>query len=495
MKISFRTKASASDGTQESPQTNEKTRKPRRPQSRLKRYLKALGIVIAALGVLGTILLLYLLHGTQAALRFEEVVGPHPMIAEANSELVTPYNVPSVVGWQGAAQPRPSAGLQVELFAKDLDNPRGLLVLPNGDVLVSESTAPAQSASSVQAWLTQLFLHRDASNGVSPDKILLLRTGQDKAARFDYLTGLHSPSGMALLGDTLYVADSDALLAFPYHAGETHISATPRKVVDLPSNAPNLNWVRNVIVGEDGKHLYVSIGSATNIGQGGMAQERGRAAILQIDPQTGEKTILSGGMRNPMGMAYDPVHKSIWATVQERSGLGADTPPDYLTRVELGSDYGWPENYWGGYQDPRVDQSSVDKFRQSEVRRPEYALGAHTGAAGISFAHGDGLGLGYGAFIALSGSWNRRPVAGYTLLFVPFEETGFPYKITGYSRAAKGQLPDPVYQWRKPIVVLDGFLNADGAAQGRPVDVKLDAAGALLVSDDIGGRIWRVRKK
>lgn len=429
---------------------------------------------LAAL-ILALITFFWLIHGSDAALSVDDLSGPKPKITTPKLELLPSVHISKVVGWQGDAKPQAAAGLQVNAFASDLDHPRWLLVLPNGDVLVSESSAPAHNTTGVWDWISGLLMRSASGSDHSPNKIILLRDSKGTGVadqRFTLLEGLNSPSGMALVGNTLYVADTDALLAFPYSIGQTSITAKPHKIIDIPANAPNMHWARNVIAAEDGKHLYVSVGSNSNIAEEGLDQETKRAAVLQVDPRTGEVNIYSTGMRNPNGMAYDPMSKAIWVTVNERDMLGPDVPPDYLTRLEFGAHYGWPYSYWGGYMDTRVDPNTPDELQY--YKRPEYALGAHTASLGLVFADASKLGAsyGYGAFIAQHGSWNRRPQAGYRLVYVPFEANGYPKQL--------------------PQEVLTGFLDKDGNAQGRPVDVVADHRGALLVSDDAGNRIWRV---
>jgi len=271
------------------------------------------------------------------------------------------------------------------------------------------------------------------------------------------------------VGGQLYVADNDALLRFPFTPGQTHIAAKPVKVLRLP--AGGRHWTRNVVASADGSKLYVAVGSSTNVGEDGIDAEQNRAAVLEVDPKTGDYRIFSGGMRNPVGMAWEPATKQLWTVVNERDEMGGDLVPDYLTSVQFGGFYGWPYYYWGGYTDHRAPEPERD-LRQYTAR-PDYALGAHVSALGLSFAQGEKLGPQYadGAFVGLHGSWNRRPLSGYKVIFVPFE---------------KGQ---PIGM---PKDVLTGFLNKDEQAQGRPVGVAIDRQGALLVADDVGNRIWRV---
>jgi glucose/arabinose dehydrogenase len=293
-----------------------------------------------------------------------------------------------------------------------------------------------------------------------------------------FLSGLNSPYGMALAGDTLYVANTDAILAFPYKTGDTRIAATGRKIVSLPHGAPNPHWTRNLVASPDGKLLYVAIGANSNIGENGLDTETNRAAIIELDPKTGDNRVFAGGLRNPVGMAWEPVTQTLWTVVNERDALGSDLVPDYLARVEFGGFYGWPWNYWGGYEDRRVEPGRPDV--REYTKRPDFALGNHVAPLGLTFSTGAKLGAPFeqGAFVGLHGSWNRTPKAGYKVVFVPFEKDG---------RASQNG---------KPIDVLKGFLTPDTEnARGRPVDVTVAGDGALLVSDDVGGVIWRVVRK
>ena len=278
---------------------------------------------------------------------------------------------------------------------------------------------------------------------------------------------------MALVGDTLYVANTDAVLAFPYKTGETKITAKGTKILDLPSSPPNNHWARNLIAAPDGQSLYITVGSNSNIAEGGMDKEKDRALIRQYDLKTRQSIVYAYGLRNPNGLAFNPKSGTLWTVVNERDMLGSDGPPDYLTTVDFGTFYGWPFFYWGGIQDQRVPQLRLDL--QQYTKRPDYALGPHVAALGLAFNSGTTLGTRFsnGAFIGMHGSWNRYPASGYKVAYVPFNERGFP---TG----------------EKPVDVLTGFLNDKGQAQGRPVGVIVDKKGALLVADDAGNRIWRV---
>lgn len=417
----------------------------------------------------------YLTTPDKARVALGDMQGQAPKLTPVRSEGFPTIKVADIIGWQGSAKPTPAEGLQVNAFADKLDHPRWLLELPNGDVLVAESSAPKRPISGVQDWIARKLILKAGGGDESPDRITLLRDADGDGVaeqRSELISGLHSPFGMALVGDKLYVANTDALLAFPFKPGETKITAKPEKVIDLPANLPNNHWARNVIAAPDGQSLYITIGSDSNIAEGGMDREKDRAMIKQYDFKTKEASVFAYGLRNPNGLAFNPISGTLWTVVNERDMLGSDGPPDYLTTVDFGTFYGWPFYFWGGIEDQRVPQ--VRPELKQYTKRPDYALGPHVAALGLAFNTGTALGPQFsnGAFIGMHGSWNRVPPSGYKVVFVPFNERGFP---TG----------------AKPVDVLSGFLT-DKGAQGRPVGVIVDRKGALLVADDAGDRIWRV---
>ena len=370
-----------------------------------------------------------------------------------------------------------ATGLTVNPYATGLDHPRWLFVLPNGDVLVAESNGPPRpdDARGIKGWVASLVMKRAGATVPSANRITLLRdTDGDGTADFrsELLSGLNSPFGMALVGNNLYVANTDSVMRFPYEAGVTQISEPGVKIVDLPAGTINHHWTRNIIASHDGSRLYVTVGSNSNVGENGMENEANRAAILEVNPVTGGWRPFATGLRNPNGLDWEPHTGALWTTVNERDELGSDLVPDFMTAVQDGAFYGWPYSYYGPHVDARVKPQRPDLVARAVV--PDYALGAHTASLGLVFYRGTRLPQHYsgGAFIGQHGSWNRRPRSGYKVIFVAF---------------ADGH-PDGV-----PEDVLTGFVDAKGDALGRPAGVAVDRAGALLVADDVGNVVWRVQ--
>jgi glucose/arabinose dehydrogenase len=411
-----------------------------------------------------------------AKLDVASVQGVRPEITAPRPQMIPTIKVADVVGWQGGAKPTPAPGLKVQAFAAGLDHPRWLYRLPNGDVLVAETNSPPRKKEfSVTDWVMGYLLNKAGAGVPSANRITLLRDADGDGVaelKTPLITGLNSPLGMALVGNTLYIANTDALVRVPFTPGQTRITAKPEVVVRYPGGGNH--WARNVIASADGTRLFVAIGSATNIGEKGLDLEARRAVILEVDPASKKYREFATGLRNPQGLAFEPQSGRLWTTVNERDMLGSDLAPDYLTSVELGDFFGWPYSYWGGYADRRVDEQRPDLVEYT--KRPDYALGPHTASLGLAFAADAKLGPRFanGAFVGQHGSWNRSPVSGYKVVYVPFNKLGFP------ERAAK------------PVDVLGGFLDTKGRAQGRPVGVITDRTGALLVADDVGNRIWRV---
>jgi glucose/arabinose dehydrogenase len=417
--------------------------------------------------------------GEKSKMDISATQGSNPTIPAEVHKLIPTVEIAKIIGWSQAEAPTPAPGLQVQAFARGLDHPRWLTVLPNGDVLVAETNAPPKpdDSSGIRGFFEKIALKKSGGASPSPNRITLLRdTNNDGVAdvRVPFITGLNSPFGMTLVGDTLYVADTDALLAFPYVTGETSITAKPRKIADLPGGRINHHWTKNVIASPDGSKLYVSVGSNSNVDDKGIAAEQDRAQIWELDPRTGQHTIYGGGIRNPNGMAFWPGSKTLWTVANERDELGSDLVPDYLTHVEPGGFYGWPWKYWGTHVDARVKDPAPDYV--DDTIAPDYAMGAHVAALGLTFSHGANLGPQFatGAIVGEHGSWNRDPPSGYKVTFVPFGPDGTPVKGA------------------KPRDLLTGFLAGNGQTHGRPVGVVIDKAGGLLVADDGGNMIWRV---
>jgi glucose/arabinose dehydrogenase len=379
-------------------------------------------------------------------------------------------------GWPNDETPQAADGLSVNAFATDLDHPRMLYVLPNGDVLVAEAATPPQPGLSqgIMGRLMKLGMWWAGAGVESPNRITLLRDADGDGiaeTRTAFLSGLNSPFGMALIDDDFYVANTDGVVRFPYRLGETTISATGEAVADLPAGPVNIHWVKNILASADGRKLYASVGSNSNIGERGFETEDGRAAIHEIDLGSGASRIYASGLRNPVGMDIQPDSGRLWTVVNERDELGSDLVPDYMTSVQENGFYGWPYSYFGDHVDTRVEPQRPDLVAKSIV--PDYALGPHTASLGLAFYRGNLFPERYqgGAFIGQHGSWNRRPPSGYKVIFVTFED-GEPSGM--------------------PETILTGFLSADGQAYGRPVGVAEDRTGALLVADDVGNTVWRV---
>ncbi|MGV3554594.1 MAG: PQQ-dependent sugar dehydrogenase [Croceibacterium sp.] len=439
--------------------------------------LKRLGIVLLVLLLILAVAAWWVLRGEPAQHSVEEVSGEDPVIAQPDPQLVPTVKVFKPVGWDEGETPEAAEGLAVNRFAEGLEHPRIIYPLPNGDILVAESNAPERVVAG--GWLTNLvagFLFRKAGAGEpSPDKLVLLRDddGDGTAeARTMLRDDLASPGGMAWVDGKLYVANHDALVRFDYQPGATTLEGESEKVMNLPGGGNH--WMRNIVVSPDGAKIYVTVGSASNIGEGGMDIEANRAAIHEFDIASGRSRPFAGGLRNPNGLAWNPWSGELWTTVNERDMLGSDLVPDYMTNVPVGAQYGWPWLYWGDVVDERVEDP-MPNFMIEYTRKPEYSLGAHVAPLGIVFTQAGttmGAGFDHGAFVARHGSWNRKPAAGYDVVYVRFDERGNPVG--------------------KPVPVLKSFLKNDDETHGRPTWVAWDRTGALLVSDDTAGIIWRV---
>lgn len=413
--------------------------------------------------------------GESAKLDISEGSGPTPKLPEPVVQKVPTIKIAKAVGWSESNKPVAAEGLSVKPFAQGLNHPRWLYQLPNGDILVAETNFVMQGLDgSIKGWFAKHFLAKAGAIGNSPDRITLLRDtngdGQADVKKF-FISGLHSPFGMALVGNTFYVANADSIVQFPYKEGETSLDVAPKKLLDLPGLPLNHHWTKNILPNMEGTKLYVTVGSNSNVGENGMDIEKGRAAIWEVDLTDGSHRIFASGLRNPNGMAWEPETKTLWTVVNERDEIGSDLVPDYMTSVQEGGFYGWPYSYYGRHIDPRVKPQNPDLVAKAIV--PDYALGAHTASLGLADATGNTLGQTYkkGMFIGQHGSWNRKPYSGYKVIFVPFK-AGKPSGM--------------------PVDVLYGFINAAEDAQGRPVGVLIQKTGELLVADDVGNTIWQV---
>jgi glucose/arabinose dehydrogenase len=420
---------------------------------------------------------LVLLHGCANASDSTAMgYGPNPTLPPPHTTLIPTLNVAPAKPWPEGTMPTAAAGFSVAAFARGLDHPRWLTTLPNGDVLVAESNAPAvhDSKGGIKAWVAKQFQKRAGAATASPDLIILLRDSHHDGAadqRFVFIDKLHSPFGMVLVGDDLYVANTDAVLHFKYHAGDTSITGPGEKLTDLPAGPIDHHWTKNLIASRDGKLLYATVGSNSNAGENGIEAEEGRASIMEIDRTTGKSRIFASGLRNPNGMSWNPENGALWTVVNERDELGNDLVPDYMTAVKDGAFYGFPYSYYGQHIDTRVKPQNPEMV--AKAIPPDYALGSHGAPLGFTFYNASLFPAKYrnGAFIGEHGSWNRKPRSGYKVIFVPFTE---------------GKPSGP------PEDILTGFLTPEGDARGRPVGVTLDRDGALLIADDVGNAVWRI---
>nr|WP_211314165.1 sorbosone dehydrogenase family protein [Humitalea rosea] len=412
-----------------------------------------------------------------ATLPLSAGIGPEPRLPPPNPTLIPTVNIAPAVGWSAGAHPIAAPGLGVVAFASGLDHPRNVYPLPNGDVLVAESNAPPKPEDSpgLRGFIMRRIMARAGAGVPSADRISLLRDADGDGVaetRTVFLQGLHSPFGMALIGDEIFVADTDAVRRYPYQTGQTSITDPGTVLTDLPAGPINHHWTKNLVASPDGRFLYVSIGSNSNVGENGLPAEEGRAQIWEVDARTGEHRSYATGLRNPNGLSFAPGPTPVlWTAVNERDEIGSDLVPDFMTSVRDGGFYGWPFSYYGQHVDERVAPQQPEMVARAIV--PDYALGAHTASLGLAITARSGLPAPFaaGAFVGQHGSWNRRPPSGYRVIFIPFAE-GRP----------NGE----------PIEVLTGFLNDQGQARGRPVGVALDGHGGLLVADDVGNIIWRV---
>ena len=406
-------------------------------------------------------------------------VGPNPTLPEPDKQTIPIVQIAEAKGWPTGSLPTPASDTKVNAFATGFVHPRWLYVLPNGDVLVAETNAPDRpdEGKSIKGKVMKAMQKKAGAGAPSANRITLLRDADGDGVaeiRTPLLENLHSPFGMALIGSDLYVANSDAIMKFPYSAGTTKISSPGTRLTDLPAGTRNHHWTKNIIADRSGTKLYATVGSNSNVAENGMEVEEGRAAIWEVDVKTGAKRLFATGMRNPNGMAWEPTTGALWTVANERDEIGNDLVPDYLTSVKEGAFYGWPYSYYGQHVDTRVEPPRPDLVAGAVP--PDFALGAHVAALGLAYSNGKALParLTNGMFVGEHGSWNRKPPAGYKVVFVSFAN-GHPTGV--------------------PVDVLTGFVSEKGEARGRPVGVAIDRRGALLVADDVGNVIWRVTAK
>ena len=423
----------------------------------------------------GTALLLASCGSKPGTTDISDYIGPNPKLVAPSSTTFPTVNVAEANGWPAGKMPTPAQGLAINEFAGGLDHPRWLLVLPNGDVLVAETDSPGtdKTGGTVRGTIQKLLMKKAGSNNPSPNRISLLRDADGDGVaelKVALITGLYSPFGMALANGELYVANADGIVAYPFQPGQTQVTAKPRHVAKLPSGY-NHHWTKSMVASPDGKYLYVGVGSNSNVGENGLAMEKLRAAVLRIDAKTGEMALYASGLRNPVGIAWNPWSGMLWVSVNERDEIGNDLVPDYITSVKPGAFYGWPWSYYGQNPDSRPEPKNPAAV--AAAIPPDYAMGPHVAALGFNFSVGQKLGpqFAQGAFVGEHGSWNRKPWSGYQVVFVPFA----------------GAMPTGA----KPVPVLTGFRVGD-TAYGRPVGVIIAKDGSLLVADDVGGKVWRV---
>jgi glucose/arabinose dehydrogenase len=427
------------------------------------------GPLIACLGLI-------LAEGVHSQESSPNEYGTAPDLVSPQEKWLPTVNIATAKGWGESGAPASTNGTRVTAIARGLAHPRWLYVLPNGDVLVAETEAPARpdDGKGLMGKVGEYLMKR-AGSGVNPsaDRITLLRESRDGThfERHVFLEGLNSPIGMALIGGSFYVADTDAVLRFPYKTGDTEIHAQPMQIAELPAGTINHHWTKSLIASPDGRKLYVGVGSNSNAAENGLVAESERAAVWEIDAATGAHRVFASGLRNPVGLAWEPQSRVLWAAVNERDELGDHLPPDYMTGLRDGAFYGWPFSYFGQHIDSRVKPQNPELVARAIP--PDYALGAHTASLGLCWSGSSTLPEPFrqGMFVGQHGSWNRKLHSGYRVVFIPFTDG----KPSG-----------------APIDVLTGFLNAKDEALGRPVGVAMDTHGALLIADDVGNAVWRV---
>lgn len=401
----------------------------------------------------------------------QKQMGPNPELPEAKNFFMPPMQVPEGVPWKQGEMPKVAQGLKIEKIAENLKHPRQLLTLPNGDVLVAESNGPAKPTTRPKQLIMGIVQKASGKGGEGGNRITLLRNVNGKWEQHAFIENLFSPFGMQLVGNTLYVANADSLVKFPYQEGETEIRTPPQWVTDLPGGPINHHWTKALVASPDGSKLYVGIGSNSNITENGIGAEYHRAAVLEVDAASGATRVYATGLRNPTGLQWEPQSNRLWAIVNERDEIGSDLVPDYMTSVRENGFYGWPYSYFGQHVDSRAQPQRPDLVEKAI--KPDYALSSHVAPLGLLFYQGENMAqYRGGAFISEHGSWNRTPLNGYQVVWVKFENG----KPVG--------LPQPV---------VTGFLTDDQKqVRGLPVGLAADRQGALLIADDASNTVWRV---
>jgi glucose/arabinose dehydrogenase len=440
------------------------------------RVRRVFGLAFVAALFAALFAVLFLAVGGQSPSTNADLVGVNPPLPPPDKSWLPTINFSQAEPWPAGKQPVAPIGFTVTRYAHGLDHPRWLYVLPNGDVLVAESSTVPHEAKSIREAVQTWLQRNTGAIKESADRITLLRDSRGTGEvdqKFVFASGLHQPFGMVLLNGKFYVANTDSVWRFPYREGDTHLESEGQKILDLPAGGYNNHWTRNIAANPDVTKLYVTVGSGSNAGENGADNEFHRANILEINPDGSGMRVFASGIRNPNGLAWTPDTHVLWTVVNERDMLGNDLVPDFLTSVKDGAFYGWPYSYWGKNIDERVSPQRPDLVDRAIA--PDYSLGAHVAALGLTFYTANAFPERFrgGAFIGEHGSWNRRPFAGYKVVYVPFRDG----------------MPDG-----RPEDFLTGFMPPDrqGIAYGRPVGVAVDASGALLVADDVGNTIWRV---
>jgi len=423
--------------------------------------------------MLSVIALAVLLSGCDDGARLDpqKQMGPNPELPQAQNFLMPPMQVPEGVAWKAGEMPKVAQGLKIEKIADQLQHPRQVLVLPNNDVLVAESNGQPKPITAPKQLIMGIVQKASGKGGEGGNRITLLRNVNGKWEQHRFIEHLTSPFGMQLVGNTLYVANADSLVKFPYETGQTEIRTPPELVTELPGGPINHHWTKSLLASPDGSKLYVGVGSNSNVGENGLGEEYRRAAVLEVDAASGASRIFASGIRNPTGLQWEPQSGKLWAVVNERDEIGSDLVPDYMTSVQDKGFYGWPYSYFGQHVDVRAQPPRPDLVEKAI--KPDYALSSHVAPLGLLFYGAENMPqYRGGAFISEHGSWNRTPLNGYQVVWVKFENG----KPVG-----------------EPQPVVTGFLTDDGKqVRGLPVGLAADQQGGVLIADDAGNAIWRI---